>query len=57
MTFSVDGFDAVSLSPRNSARNFPLQVESYDTTGEVHYVTGYDFPAHDGCNCGVEPAW
>lgn len=26
-------------------------------TGEVHYVTGYDFPAHDGCNCGVEPAW
>lgn len=42
MTFSVDGFDAVSLSPRNSARNFPLQVESYDTTGEVHYVLGVD---------------
>ena len=25
--------------------------------GEIHYVEGYDFPAHDSCGCGVEPVW
>lgn len=25
--------------------------------GEVHYVEGYDFPAHDSCGCGVTPVW
>lgn len=25
--------------------------------GEVHYVAGYDFPAHDHCGCGAEPAF
>lgn len=25
--------------------------------GEVHYIEGYDFPAHDSCGCGVEPVW
>ena len=25
--------------------------------GEIHYVEGYDFPAHDNCRCSVRPAW
>lgn len=25
--------------------------------GEIHYVEGYDFPAHDNCRCSVTPAW
>lgn len=25
--------------------------------GIVTTVPGYDFPAHDFCNCGVEPVW
>ena len=25
--------------------------------GEIHYVEGYDFPAHDSCGCSVTPAW
>lgn len=25
--------------------------------GEVHYIEGYDFDAHDSCGCGVEPVW
>lgn len=25
--------------------------------GEVHYVEGYDFDAHDNCLCSVEPRW
>lgn len=25
--------------------------------GEIHYIEGYDFPAHDNCLCGVTPAW
>lgn len=25
--------------------------------GEVHYVAGYDFPAHDNCNCTAVPSW
>lgn len=25
--------------------------------GEIHYIEGYDFPAHDNCLCGVDPAW
>ena len=25
--------------------------------GEVHYVEGYDFPAHDHCRCSVRPEW
>lgn len=25
--------------------------------GEVRMVEGYDFPAHDNCNCSVEPAF
>lgn len=25
--------------------------------GEVHYIEGYDFDAHDWCNCEVESVW
>lgn len=25
--------------------------------GEIHYVTGYDFKAHDHCHCQAVPAW
>lgn len=25
--------------------------------GEVHYVEGYDFDAHDFCGCSVSPVW
>lgn len=25
--------------------------------GEVHTVEGYDFDAHDGCNCTTIPSW
>lgn len=25
--------------------------------GEVHYVEGYDFDAHDGCGCTAEPVY
>lgn len=25
--------------------------------GEIHYIEGYDFPAHDNCLCSVRPAW
>lgn len=25
--------------------------------GEIHYAEGYDFPAHDWCQCDAVPAW
>ena len=25
--------------------------------GEVHYVEGYDFDAHDHCNCTAQPVF
>jgi len=25
--------------------------------GEVHYIEGYDFPAHDSCGCSTDVVW
>jgi hypothetical protein len=41
-SFNLDGFSALSFSPRSVTRNFPLQVEGYDLSGPIHYVHGVD---------------
>lgn len=40
--FDLSGFAGLSLVPRGFSRNFALQVESYDLTGETHFVVGTD---------------
>lgn len=40
--FDLSAFESMTLTPRTASRNIPLQVESYDTSGKVHFALGVD---------------